>query len=71
MHGDLVVLLSYGLTTGFRLNMQWLASWTANQEVLGSNPGQGRNLVEISASPVPLANSDMMSTLTILVNGRM
>ena len=23
----------------------WLACWTANQEVQGSNPGQGRNLV--------------------------
>ena len=36
--------------------------WTANQEVLGSNCGLGRNLVRDFC---PLANSAMMDTLTM------
>jgi len=39
-----------------------LACWTANWEVCGSNPGQGRNLVQ-HFSAVPLAKSFMTSTL--------
>src|SRR6218665_2474715 len=44
---------------------QWLACWTANREVRGSNPDQGRNLVRDFLFHLhPLANSAMMSTLT-------
>ena len=41
---------------------QWLVCWTANREVQGSNPGQGRNLVWDFCSTC--ANSAMLSTLT-------
>ena len=48
--------------------VQWssgLACWTANSEVWGSNPGQGRNLVrDFWLHLRPLAHLAMISTLT-------
>src|SRR6218665_1512649 len=44
--------------------VQWLACWTANQEVPGSNPGQGRMWIVISA---PSASPSQLSfPLTLL-----
>src|SRR6218665_1841485 len=44
--------------------VKWFACWIANRKVRGSNPGQGRNLVQDFRYPV--ANSAMTGTLTAL-----
>ena len=49
---------------GRGLVVRWLACWTANREVRGSNPTQAAIWIKISAPPVPQANSAIMSTLT-------
>jgi len=56
------VLLNIAFMLHWYLGLGSGPVWTAKCEVRGSNPGQGRNLVR--APPAPLANSDMMSTLT-------
>ena len=46
--------------------MVWgLVCWTANQEVCGSMQARPAGRFEISVPPVSIANSAMMSTLTV------
>ena len=46
--------------------VQWLACWTANQEVRGSNLGQGRIWVQEFCSTCTPANSAMMTEYTTI-----